>query len=285
MNRQEMKPKTNPSARAQEPPVGRPRQGGKKRPSPALLRLLHRGMLLLSAVILLLGLALIILPTFRVQTVSVEGASFHTPEEIIEASGIYVGQEILSIDKNAVNLRIWESCKYVDEISIVSSFDSIRIVVTELPNVMYTKFNDTYVSLDRNFRVIGQTENEADFSSFLYVELPEIASLSLGKTLSFENESIDLTYVTDLLDALAEDGRIERVTSIDFSKKYGVSFVLDGRCRVKLGRVGSLDSKLAVMDEILSMKGESTEIFSLIDVSNLQKPTYRVLSSSDLLMN
>ena len=284
MNRQEMKPKTNQSTRMQEAPVGRPRQGGKKRPSPALLRLLHRGMLMLAAVIVLLGLALIVLPMFRVQTVSVEGNSFHTPEEIIEASGIEVGQEILAIDKNEVNLRIWESCKYIDEISIVTSFNSIRIIVTELPNVMYTRFNDTYISLDRNFRVIEQTKNEADFSAFLYVDLPAIASLSVGKPLSFENESADLTYVTDLLDTLTEEARIGRVTSIDFSKKYGVSFVLDGRCRVKLGKVGNLGTKLATVDEILSMKGESENIFSLIDVSDVQKPTYRVLSSADLLM-
>ena len=285
MNRQEMKTKTNSTPSMQEAPVGRPRQGGKKRPGKALLRLMHRSMLVLSAVIVLLGLALIVLPTFRVQSISVEGCSFHTADEILAASGIELGQEILAIDKNEVNQRIWKSCKYIDEISIVSSLHSIRIVVTELPNVMYTKFNDTYVSLDRNFRVIEQTKNKSDFASFLYVELPEIASLSVGRTLKFEKTSAEeLTYVTDLLDALAEDQRMADVTSIDFSKKYNVSFVLDGRCRVQLGRVGNLTGKLDTVDGIRSLKGEASDVFSVIDVSDVQKPTYRVLSSADLLM-
>lgn len=285
MNRQEMRQSNSSAPRMQDAPVGRPRQGGKKRPGATQLRLMHRGMLLLSAAIVLLGLALIVLPLFRVQSVSVEGCSVHSAEEILAASGIEVGQELFAIDKNAVNLRIWESCKYVDEISIVSSLNSIRIIVTELPNVMYTRFNDTYVSLDRDFRVIEQTENEEDFSSFLYVELPEISSLAVGKILSFENENADLGYVTELLDRLAEEGRIERVTSIDFSKKYGVSFVMDGRCRIELGKVGGLASKLATVDGILSIKGDSATVFSVIDVSDLTKPTYRVLPSSELLMN
>lgn len=269
---------------ARQAPVGRPPKAGRAKVAPELLAFLRGGMLIVAGMIFVVGLLLLILPTFRVKTIEVEGNSVHSAEEIIAASGIVVGQEILSIDKNEVNLRIWENCNYIDEISIVSSFDSIRIVVTERQNVMYTEFDGTYVSLDRSFRVIEQSTDADRFSSFLYVTLPEIASLSVGSTVEFENDEVDRSYITELIDALAEDSILSSVTSLDFSKKYSVSYVMENACRVEVGKVSDMSAKLAMVSEILTLKGGVGAALSVIDVSNLQKPTYRVLSSADMLL-
>lgn len=284
MNRQEVKTQSTGQRQERNVASGRPPEVRRKKPDPALLRLLRGGMLLLSAMIVVVGALLLILPMFHVQNIEVEGNSYHSAEEIIAASEIVIGQEVLAISKDDVCPRIYQKCKYVDSISIVRSFNKVKIVVTERKNVMYTEFNGKYYSLDRNFRVLEETSDEAAFSSFLKVKLPTIASLTVGGTLCFENEETDRSYITELIDTLEKEGVLPDVTSVDFSKKYSVSYVLSDTCRVEIGKVSQIETKLLIAEQILQTKGGATAALSVLDVSDLQKPTYRVLGSAEMLL-
>lgn len=283
MNRQDMRTQPSNNRSSTQAPVGAGQQMRRKRPDTALLRLLHGMMLILAGMITLLGLLLIILPTFRVQRIEVEGNSYYSDEEILAASGLEIGQEILAIDINEVNNGIWE-LSYVESTEIVRTLSSVRIIVTERKNVMYTEFNGKYFSLDRDLRVIEEAEKEIAFEGFLKVRLPEIASLRIGGMITFENADVDRAYITDLLDALQENDILTSVSYLDFSKKYNVSYVLLDSCRVELGKVSQMDTKLAVVEQILEQKGGAQAAVSVVDVSNLQKPTYRVLGDSALLL-
>ena len=238
-------------------------------------------MLILSGSICLVGLLLIVLPMFRVQRIEVEGNTYYSDDEIRIASGIEIGEELLAIDMEAVKTGIWK-LDYVDSFKVVRSLNAVRIVIEERKNVMYTEFNGKYFSIDREMRVLE--ESAEPFSSFLPVTLPTIASLRVGDQLVFEEEGVDLTYVTELLDILNAHGTICSVTSMDVSKKYSVSYVLSGSCRIELGSVSRMDGKLTMIDTILERKGGATAALSVIDVTDLQKPTYRVLSGSELLL-
>ena len=285
MNRQEIKMEGKATELARSAPVGRPRQGGRKKPSESLLRLLRGSMLAIAALIVFVGLSLIVLPMFRVQTIEVEGCSIYTPEEIKEASGIEVGQELFAIDKHSVIENIWQfdQPKYIKEVTVVSSLSSIRIVVTEHENVRYTQFNGGYISFDREFRVLEEAADDTAFSSFLYVTLPEGSSAAVGETICFENAELELSYVNELIDTLADRGVLSSVTALDVSRKYRVSYTMGTCCRVELGKVDDTARKLAVVDQILSLKGESSTLPSVVDVSDLQKPTYRALPATELL--
>ncbi|MBE6552818.1 MAG: FtsQ-type POTRA domain-containing protein [Ruminococcaceae bacterium] len=283
MNAQEVKKnQTQKNGQRNATPARSPQR---RRPNPAALRLLRNCMLGLAGLIFVVGMLLIILPLFRVKTIVVEGNSYYSAEQIIEASGIEVGQEILGVDVDAVCQAIWAECLYVNEIGVGKSFSKITIVISERENVMYTEFNGDYYSLDSNFRVLERSEDAADFSDFLRVELPQIQSLSIGKPLHFEKEEMDLSYIGELIGVLEEQEILDRVTSIDFSKKYSVSYVMDNTCRVELGRVDDLSLKLEIISGILEMKGDLGGMSAVVDVTNLSKPTFRLLGASDTLLS
>jgi len=84
---------------------------------------------------------------------------------------------------------------------------------------------------------------------------------------------------------LEEQEILDRVTSIDFSKKYSVSYVMDNTCRVELGRVDDLSLKLEIISGILEMKGDLGGMSAVVDVTNLSKPTFRLLGASDTLLS
>ncbi len=256
---------------------------GRKRPNPQLLQMLEGGMLIIAGLIVLLGLILIVLPMFRVQSIEVEGNSIHTTQEIVEASGLEVGQELFSVNRKDVNYGIWTKCRYVDEIAVVRSFNKVKIIVVEKENVMVTSFNGKYFSFDADFYVIEESPSEEHMRHFLTVELPRIQSLTVGGDMIFENGESDMSYVQQVVSALRERGVLSGVTMIDFSKKYNVSYVLSDSCRVYLGSVSDVSAKLAMTEHILSLKEWTQDTPAVVDVSNLKKPTFRSLSTGEVL--
>ncbi len=252
-----------------------------RKPDQNLLALLRAVIYCVFAAILLLGLLLLILPTFRIKEVRVSGNSYYTAEQIIESSGIREGSEMLSLNVKEARQGIWDACDYVDRITIKRrSLWVVEIIVEEKVNMVYTAFNDSYIAFDPAFKVLSQSADPADYADLLYVELPPIAAMSVGGQIRFVNEDIDMSYVKTLLDAFCSHGILSRITSVDLSKKYGASYVLDGNCHVELGRVDSLDLKFKLVDEILTNR-QSPDPYAYIDVSSTQKPTYRASMTAD----
>lgn len=248
------------------------------RPDPSLLRLLRGAMVIIGGTILLVGMLLIILPMFRVSNILVVGASYYTEEEIIAASGITVGDEILMIDRESVYNNIWEKLPYVNAVNMRRFFNTVKITVEENTNLMYTEFVGKYYVLNRDFRVLTSVEDESELKGIVRVELPEIAALGVGSQIRFENEALDTGYILDLLDSLEKGSVLSRVSAVDVSKKFNVSYVMDDYCRVELGKVGDMSLKLTLVEEILTRRG-TVNGAAVVNVSDLNKPTYRTIDA------
>ncbi len=275
---------TNTRRQQAAPSSARPPYSGRKKQNTALLRLLRATMTVVGGMIVLAGLLLLILPMLRVKTIKVEGSTQYTDEQIIEASGIRIGDELFAIGtKDEIRKRIWEwdTKYYIDGIDVRRGLSSVTIIVTPPENLMYTEFNGKYYLIDRDFQVLHESANEADFAGLPEVELPAIASLAVGGKLIFENSEADLSYIADLLDSLETEGVLCNVTLLNVSSRFHLSYETKSRCRVELGKAGELSSKLDLVAAILEKRGEND---ATVDVSNVQKPTYRRADSSELLL-
>lgn len=267
------------------PPPMRPPYAGRQKKNTAALRLLRAAMALVGGVIAVVGLLLLILPMFRVKSIKVEGNTQYTAEEIIEASGIKIGDEIFAIgSKDEIRYRIWDwdTKHYIDEVGIRRGLTSVTIIVSPPQNLMFTEFNGKYYMIDRGFRVLHESGNKADLAGLPEVELPVIGSLAVGSKLTFENADADLSYITDLLDTLETAGILEGVTALDVSSRFHLAYETETGCRVELGKAGELSSKLELVEVILDKRGATDAV---VDVSDVQKPTYRRLDSADLLLS
>ena len=263
---------------------------GRKKVNNRLLGLMRGAMLVLIGLIAVLGLLLMVLPMFRVKTIHVKGVSDAEAAVIIEELNAYIGEEVLAVNSNDIRDEHIYAPQNMVKFGYIKSFklhrglSSITVEVLERDNPVYTKIDGVCYLLSSDFYVLSATENEADFASFPRVELPAVRGVKIGAPLWFENENVDLSYVNALRTALRERGLEEQVTSMDLSKKYSVSYVLDGSCRVELGSVEKLELKLRMVDEILSRQGEGIDEHFVVDVSDLGKPTYRPLSAAEVLM-
>ena len=283
MNQTTQKENVTPEARRQQMPPMRPPHAERKRRNKALLRLLRGVMTVVGSMIFLAGLLLLILPMFRVKTIKVEGTTQYTDEQIIEASGIKIGDELFAIgSKDEIRQRIWDwdTLHYIDAVGVKRGLSSVTIIVSPPKNLMYTEFNGKYYMIDRGFRVLREGASENDFTGIPRVELPTICALSVGSTLTFE-EGTDLSYMAMLLDVLETAELIDSVSVLDVTSKFRLSYQTEDGCRVELGKASELSAKLAMAEEILVRRGAGEAI---VDVSDLQKPTYRRVNAADILL-
>ncbi|MBQ9796852.1 MAG: FtsQ-type POTRA domain-containing protein [Clostridia bacterium] len=257
---------------------------GRKKPNEKLLRTLRSIMLFAGGMIAMLGLLLLLLPLFRVQNIVVEGNSYCTSEDIIAATGIEAGDELLALDLQTALKNVFAECPNVENCSISISFPfTVKIKVTEKSGVMYAAFNDKYVSFDRSFRVLEMIQNgETDFSPFLFVKLPTLSAAGVGQKLVFSDLTLDTGYMTSLLGVLEEHALYETVTYVDFSERFSLSFVLEGKCRVEMGKLSEVDTKVRLMKEMLSQKGGAAATYAVVDVSNPEKPTYARVDAEEI---
>lgn len=264
---------------------------GRKKVNKQLLGLMRGAMLVLIGLIAVMGLLLIVLPMFRIKTIHVKGVNDAEAQVIVEELNAYIGEEVLAVssddirDEHIYAPQNMVKFGYIKSFKLRRGLNSITVEVLERDNPVYTRINGTCYLLSSDFYVLTATQNESDFAAFPKVELPAVRGVKVGAKLWFENESIDLAYVNTLRTALRERGLEASVTSMDFSKKYSVSYVLDGSCRVEVGSVEKLELKLKMVDEILSRQGEGIDERYVVDVSDLGRPTYRPLSTTEMLMS
>ena len=247
------------------------------------LSALRGAMIVVIVMILVVGVLLLTIPMFRVKTIVVEGNSYYTDEEIIEASGIKIGDEILSVlmahQSREIDNRMYQKCN-LSTIRISCGLSKVTIIVTEPQNMMYTEGEGEWYSLDRELRVWEKNAEESAFSPFLKVKLPKVSYSEEGSFLAFANPAINYDYIADLLDALENADALELVTYIDFSDKFSLSCVFEDTVCMVLGSLENFEKKLECFYNVLKEK-ESSDC-AVIDVSDPSKATYRRVEPGDL---
>ena len=88
------------------------------------------GILGSTALLIIFGMLLLILPAFKVHSVKVKGNDRISAESVIEASGVSIGDELLEIHKDDVAERIMQN-ENVERVSVSTSLSGVTIKIVE----------------------------------------------------------------------------------------------------------------------------------------------------------
>ena len=246
------------------------------------LQKLKLGMIVIGSAALLIGVLLLILPLFRVSRIEVEGNAIYSDEEIIEAVGITRGDEMLPIFFDGVPSDFYTTCCYVRDVKISYGFFKVKITVTEAQNVMYADLGDgTWISFDRDLRVLEKRSDPSSFERFLHVKLPNVYQAEPMETIVFENGALTYDYIATFLDILIQTGILPNVDYIDYSDKFHLSSVLEDRIRLEFGDVSDSDLKMKLFYEILD-DNQNVEGCMIINVSDVRKTIFQKITSQEL---
>jgi cell division protein FtsQ len=185
----------------------------------------------------------------KILEIEVVGASTYSQAEVIEASGITSGDNLLFIDSDAASQRIYTEMPFVRDVKITRVPPSaVLIEVAESTALAVITYKDGALMIDSECRILEKMDKVPDIPDGS-IEITGLSSPDApveGRPLKAElgNEN-QLQYLRDVLVAIEKEGMQKDVAYIDVANTSKINFGYLGTFRVILGNPSNIRHKLS----------------------------------------
>lgn len=253
--------RSTPSKKGEKPNQSqnekRTRQNKKRRLKNSVRKFILSFVLLI--VLLAVGATLSLTVFFKTEQITVSGSGIYSEEEIINASGIDIGDNLFLLDGDKIKESLTTQLPYIYDAQIKRVLPkTVRLTVTDAQTSFIIKNEDeTYILLDDNFKVLEAASEEVPSASVLITDAV-ITSAKPGYGIEFENQETAerLSMLSSSVKA-AGMTQATSISSIDVNNNY---IVYDGRITFELGPCEDLDNKinrgLAACDQLNESSSE-----------------------------
>ncbi len=186
---------------------------------------------------------------FRVSNIQVTGANHYTQEEIIEASGIKNGDNLMFVNRAAIAQKLSSKLLYIGEVNIKRKLpNTVVIEVAESGSVAVIESESGLWLIDKNCRLLEECAT-TDMESYIKVKGLAAAKPQKGDVFSVADEDKPKAeFLKGILSSLADRNMISDVKSLDVSNVLNAEFdYLNGRFVVKLGGNENLNYKFELL--------------------------------------
>ena len=190
---------------------------------------------------------------FRVSNIEVTGADRYTTEEIVAASGIKDGDNLMFINRDAAAERIYTKLIYIGEVTVRRKLpNTVVIEISESGAVAVMETDSGLWLIDRNCRLLEACKTQ-DAETYIKVEGLSAVKPLEGETIGVSDEDKPkATYLRGILNAFADQGITADVDSLDLSNPISAQVdYLDGRFIVKLGDSENMDYKMELLVSVV----------------------------------
>lgn len=185
---------------------------------------------------------------FRVNSVEVEGNVRYTAEEIVEASGIHTGDNLIALPRSRISVSIRTQLPYVEGVSIRLSLpDGVVLKVTERVAAASVESAEGRWLMSAQGKLL---EPDTGAESISITGLTAVGPYAGGMIQAAEGEEATLRFVKELLGVLEARGLLPKCSALDCSAP--TYFLLDyGIYRLKLPRGGDYDYYMRLTESAL----------------------------------
>lgn len=249
----------------------------KKKKYFAQLKRAKRNRGILAAVVALLVIAaacfaLSVTVLFNITKINVKNpGKYYKAEEIISASGLDIGNNIIRTDFENSAERIKMNLPYVLDVKIEKSLNGIvTISVTDGKKSKIVNCVGGYAITDEKDKVLEIVKTIPKNIELQTITTKSDVVAKLGKKFEFASKEEKLLY-TDLTTALTKSG-IKNVTAINISNPNSIYVDVSNRFRLKLGTNTDLERKFQEAVKIIATENNlSEETIAEINLSILKK--------------
>ncbi len=235
---------------------------------------LHYGMIALIVLIIFAILSTTVF--FNIETALVVGSSRYTVDEIITASGIHGGDNMIRKNMSKAEEAIVSKLTYIETAEIKRKLpSSVEIFVTPCVETASLEDEDGFMIVSGMGKILRFTEEPAENTRIFYGAEPA-EGLEIG--MNFASADEKKTEVISELMSRGDNSFVSKVTSFDVSDRLNISCVYDDRIDVELGVISEIDYKFRSANEILTTRISPDSEGRLI----MLKAGARFLSKSDL---
>jgi cell division protein FtsQ len=219
--------------------------------------------LLLIVIVVVFGISVF----FRVSQIDISGDTKYTTEQILAASGIKTGDNLVLIDIKAVSEKITSTLPFLCEVVIEKIMpDKLDIRVTESLPLAAIPYDNGWWILDQKGRALEKTDS-SELTGKIRIDGLDPTSVIAGQVIGVaEGDVKKRTGLIDLLTALQTAGMADKCSYIDLTNIGGISFRYDGRFTVVIGSGEDPDYQLERLADVISQLQPDNE--GKIDLTN-----------------
>lgn len=197
---------------------------------------------------------------FKINQIAVSGNARYGADEIVAASGIVRGDNLMLLDRGAAAIRIRGAMPYVRDVRVAGKIpDRVIIEVTEsIPVACVGVDGDRYI-IDKTARILEKT-NAAGAAGLLQVQgvVPLQPEVGRGLPVGEAGQS-SLIALTEVLSAMEETELYKAAQSLDVSNISKITFIYDGRITVELGSPDNISDKLLSLLSVVAQQEAGAE--------------------------
>lgn len=224
--------------------------------------------------VLLVALAVVVacVVFFRVNSVEVSGNVRYTAEEIIEASGIKTGENLVGLSRSRVSAAICTKLPYVENVTIKKVLpDGVSLKVSERVAAASVESAEGRWLISAQGKLLEK--DDGAIHSVTINGLTAVGPYPGGMIQVAAEEETTLHYVKDLLTQLEGHGWLGQCAALDCSA--AACMMLDyGIYRVKLPRGGDYDYCLSLTESALTSDKIPEGVGGLLDLTVTEGKVY-----------
>lgn len=191
---------------------------------------------------------------FQINEFVIEGDSPYTDEQIINASGLSMGENIIRCDADSVGEKLSEALPYIDDASVERSASG-RVTITVKNAVPYWSVlnGDKCVLIGGDGKVLEIADAEKALEAII-VQGVVVQQAVPGQAVVLQ-EDVPFSFL-DSIGASITSAGIEKLTSLNLSDTDYMQALYDGRINIIIGTSDDLSMKLALASEVINRENE-----------------------------
>jgi len=227
----------------------------------------------LTVLFLIVGVVLCLTVFFNIAEIAVTGDEIYNYEQITQASGIEIGENLFLLSAKNTAQNIEKTLPYVEKAEIKRSLScKVTIQVTAATAVAALDNGESYTLLNASGKVL-EDGVMALSDGILVLEAGEISDAVPGEQVVFANADAVADFVT-VFGAL-QDGGITGITELDVRNRMQVEAKYQNRIVLELGEASSVPDKIDFIKATLERcEQNSPEFKGSIDFS-IDKKAYQ----------
>lgn len=226
-------------------------------------------------IILIVGIVLSLTVLFTVSEINVEGDSVYTSDEIISASGVNVGANLIRLNTSKAEKTLLKQKVYLDTAEVRRVFPD-KVLISVTPSVVFAnvKTSGGYLIISEKGKILGTAT--APTNGIPVVVGFETVNTEPGDFLLCEDTEKQQMF-DNLCAAMVKNETVKGITEINVTDRYNISLEYDDRITIELGSQNELEYKLnysymLVTEKIsikktgvLYMRGSNTKEASFVE--------------------
>lgn len=196
---------------------------------------------------------------FNCSAVEAVGCERYSVEEIVAASGIKTGENLLRIDAARAEENIISSLAYIDMAKVTKKYPTrIIITVTEAEKWFCVSQDGVTAAVSRGGKILEHCAADG----LVTVKGFEAESLEAGARLKSTIDGKNDTPAAIM--TAAEKSGLSEITEIDLTDRFDIKILYDGRVTLEIGNITDIESKLTVGAAIIREEISPTEEVTIL---------------------